>query len=72
MTIVKEDYRNNNFKWNMCVGYIVIAPGKDGETIGRVANEFGIKVTRLGYVVNGDRKVLMPFSEKGKQVVYIP
>jgi len=62
----------NYFTWNMGIGYVVIAPEKDVETIRRVADQHGVKAHRLGYVHKGKRQVLMPFSESGKQVVYTP
>lgn len=64
--------RENYFTWNMGIGYIVIAPETSGEIIERVATQHGLKSHRLGYVNRGERKVLMPFSENGKQVVYTP
>lgn len=64
--------RENYFTWNMGIGYVVIAPERNGETIEKIANQFGIKTCKLGYVDKGERQVIMPFSENGKRVVYIP
>lgn len=64
--------RENYFTWNMGIGYVVIAPEKDGEKIEKISNEFGIKTHKLGYVDNGERQVVMPFSDNGKRVVYTP
>lgn len=64
-----ENYR----KWNMDVGFIVIAPEKYEDAIAKVEKRFiGAQFQRLGHVGKGERQVIMPFKEDGKQVIYKP
>ncbi len=63
----------NYYRWNMGVGYVVIAPGEYGCKITNAAAKHGIKTFNLGYVDGGPRQVVMPFENKeGKKVVYVP
>ncbi len=64
--------KENYFVWNMGIGFVVIAPEKDEATIRKSAEEYGIRAHKMGYVDNGSRRVLMPFNQDGKQVVYTP
>lgn len=64
----RENYRT----WNMRVGFVVIAPRSEYDLIRRIATNFGIDLYELGYVKKGPRRVIMPFKENGKPVIYIP
>ena len=64
--------RENHFTWNMDTGFVVIAPKHERDLIERVAKESEIKTHELGYVEKGPRRVVMPFKEHGKPVVYTP
>ncbi|MBI2545140.1 MAG: hypothetical protein HYW22_00890 [Candidatus Aenigmarchaeota archaeon] len=65
--------KENYFTWNMGIGYVIIAPESTREAVLTTARDkCGISTHILGYVAEGDRQVLMPFSENGKQVAYTP
>lgn len=64
--------RENYFVWNMGTFMVLIAPASSGSKMRGVARRHGIELQELGYVREGSRQVLMPFSENGKQVVYTP
>jgi len=64
----REAYRT----WNMRVGLVIFASRDYESTIYRTSRKHGIKCFDLGYVERGPRKVIMPFEECGKQVVYTP
>jgi phosphoribosylformylglycinamidine cyclo-ligase len=64
--------KENYYVWNMGVGWIVIAPWHEREKIALAAYHNGLESYELGSVVKGPRRVLMPFEDKGEQVVYTP
>ncbi len=79
--MVGEDMspEKNYYRWNMGLGYVVIAPAAHGGRIKEIAAKYGIKSFEIGVVEKGQRRVVMPFEsidEKstgfGKPVVYAP
>lgn len=64
--------RENYFVWNMGTFMTLIAPSSSGSKMREVARRYGAELQELGYVREGPRQVLMPFSENGEQVIYTP
>lgn len=64
--------RENYFVWNMGTTVALIAPSSSENKMREISKKHGVELQELGKVVNGERQVLMPFSENGKQVVYTP
>ncbi len=64
--------RENYFTWNMRVGFVMIAPESEGDLMRRIAKNSGISLYELGHVEKGPRRVVMPFEEHGKPVIYTP
>lgn len=58
--------------WNMGVGLILIASEEQENIIEDEARERGIDSWKIGHVEKGPRRVVMPFKEDGKPVVYTP
>jgi len=65
---LKEAYRT----WNMGVGAVIIASRDYEKSIFQISRENGIECFYLGYIKKGPRRVIMPFKENGKQVIYTP
>lgn len=64
--------RENYFVWNMGTSTALIAPASSETKMREISRKHGIELQELGRVVKGERQVIMPFSENGKQVVYTP
>lgn len=64
--------KENYYTWNMGVGIVLIAPAGAAALIYKVAREFRFTAYTLGRVVDGERRVVMPFNEHGKNVTYLP
>lgn len=58
--------------WNMGLGWVTMAPRDCGDKITEIGEEFNMKTYELGYVEKGPRRVVMPFNEGGKPVIYTP
>ena len=66
--------KENYYVWNMNVGFVVIAPQEDGSIIEDTMKDYGIGVTKLGYVEEGSRKVFVKAleDEDGEPITYTP